>query len=378
MSVKKPKQNYKTVIPNDVWVIIGSFADVVTLRHILNLSTSIQREIIAFLSKNQNFKPIFDDIFQSEPTEPWIGFKSYETNIPFMIFLNKFFNYGIKFPIEDKYIPWLFKLEEQYPETCRVPLVRLILTDARCVGERFFAVVRNAMTCGTDEYAKVFLDNTTIDLNNSVYYFFQEYNLDRLKLIMNHPRIDINKICTLGDMIVHGKESVKIVKFLLEDGRLDPGANDNSAIYRAVMNCHTEIVVLLLADKRVDPSKANVWNAVRSDITDLIDICLKDGRFDPSVEDHSAFIEAISKGHTHLVTEFLKHPNVDPSSNDNAGLKRALQNKNGEIVQLLVQDPRFKMNKQAVEKLKNSKGLKNKRLKAVKMIHAALQEYLNK
>jgi len=46
----------------------------------------------------------------------------------------------------------------------------------------------------------------------------------------------------------------EIVKLLLADKRVDPSTNNNSAISYASKKGHTEIVKLLLNDKRVDPS----------------------------------------------------------------------------------------------------------------------------
>src|SRR5215217_300964 len=44
----------------------------------------------------------------------------------------------------------------------------------------------------------------------------------------------------------------EVVKMLLADERVDPSANNNSAIQGASMKGHLEIVELLLADERVD------------------------------------------------------------------------------------------------------------------------------
>lgn len=44
------------------------------------------------------------------------------------------------------------------------------------------------------------------------------------------------------------------VRMLLEDGRADPGIQNNVCLMIACYNGHTEIVRLLLADPRVDPT----------------------------------------------------------------------------------------------------------------------------
>jgi hypothetical protein len=46
----------------------------------------------------------------------------------------------------------------------------------------------------------------------------------------------------------------KIVELLLLDPRVDPSANNNYAIQKAVSNGNAEIVEMLLTNERVDPS----------------------------------------------------------------------------------------------------------------------------
>ncbi|KAI8891846.1 hypothetical protein BC833DRAFT_613173 [Globomyces pollinis-pini] len=45
---------------------------------------------------------------------------------------------------------------------------------------------------------------------------------------------------------------------LLEDGRLDPSANDNDTIYWASSNGYFELVKKLLNDERMDPSGGKI------------------------------------------------------------------------------------------------------------------------
>jgi len=47
------------------------------------------------------------------------------------------------------------------------------------------------------------------------------------------------------------------VKILLSDKRIDPTADDNTAIRWASAKGHVEVVKILLSDKRVDPTAGN-------------------------------------------------------------------------------------------------------------------------
>ena len=44
---------------------------------------------------------------------------------------------------------------------------------------------------------------------------------------------------------------MEVVRLLLQNARVGPSANDNSAIKRACENGHVEVVLLLLQDERV-------------------------------------------------------------------------------------------------------------------------------
>lgn len=48
-----------------------------------------------------------------------------------------------------------------------------------------------------------------------------------------------------------------ILRILLDDSRLDPGMNDNSALVYAVQRGHENIIDMLISDPRVDPSARN-------------------------------------------------------------------------------------------------------------------------
>src|SRR3972149_6208605 len=50
------------------------------------------------------------------------------------------------------------------------------------------------------------------------------------------------------------KGDSEVVKLLLADPRVDPSANDNNATHEASKNGHEKVVKLLLAHPRVDPS----------------------------------------------------------------------------------------------------------------------------
>ena len=63
---------------------------------------------------------------------------------------------------------------------------------------------------------------------------------------------------------------------------------------------------------------------------------LADPRVDPSAENNSAIISACVNGHTKIVELLLHDPRVDPSANDNCPITWASKEGHTEIVNLLL------------------------------------------
>jgi hypothetical protein len=80
---------------------------------------------------------------------------------------------------------------------------------------------------------------------------------------------------------------VEVVKLLLADPRVDPSANDDEAFNDACMDGHVEIVTLLLADTRVNPSANDdeaVQSACRDGSVEVVTLLLADSRVNPSLD----------------------------------------------------------------------------------------------
>ena len=74
---------------------------------------------------------------------------------------------------------------------------------------------------------------------------------DMMRLLLDDKRVDpFDRNIQTASFYGH----VEIVRLLLEDKRVDPGANDNYAIRFASEEGHVEVVRLLIKDKRADPA----------------------------------------------------------------------------------------------------------------------------
>lgn len=88
------------------------------------------------------------------------------------------------------------------------------------------------------------------------------------------------------------------VKSLLRQGA-DPSYNDNESLVLAICCCSIDIVKIILADKRVDPTNimkdGDVRLCVLYDI-DILNILIADGRVDFSVKNRRAIFVAKRDG----------------------------------------------------------------------------------
>ncbi|KAJ2985413.1 hypothetical protein HDV02_000577, partial [Globomyces sp. JEL0801] len=114
---------------------------------------------------------------------------------------------------------------------------------------------------------------------------------------------------------------------------------DNALINAATFG-HQEIVTLLLASSKVDPSALNysaLTRASRNGHSGIVEIMLRDSRVN-SRNTIPAFLEAVNSGRTDIVKIFLNDPDVDPSAQNNAALILATRNGYQVIVEMLKND----------------------------------------
>jgi ankyrin repeat protein len=148
-----------------------------------------------------------------------------------------------------------------------------------------------------------------------------------------------------------------VVELLLQDKRVDPSVRNNYAIRWASKYGHTDVVELLLQDKRVDPSDGDneaILYASEKGHTEIVRMLLKDSRVDPSDWDNSAILYASKNGHTEIVKLLLQDKRVDPSAYDNEAIRLASLKGYTEIVELL---------KKHVAKLEVSESISESKIK---------------
>ncbi|KKK52658.1 hypothetical protein LCGC14_3102700, partial [marine sediment metagenome] len=143
-----------------------------------------------------------------------------------------------------------------------------------------------------------------------------------VKLLLADGRVDPTADNNWAFRLSSKKGHTDVVRLLLEDGRADPTSDNNLAIQLSCKNGHTDVVKLLLADGRADPSASNnKWGGIsfltgrpadpaaygnnlaiqlssRNGHTDVVRLLLADGRADPTANDSYALQWSISFWHT--------------------------------------------------------------------------------
>ena len=183
------------------------------------------------------------------------------------------------------------------------------------------------------------INNINYDLTGAI----KNAYVETVELLLTDPNVDtLVNPPTDAIMVASAYGHANIVKILLADSRIDPSACDNESVIIASMCGHTDIVKLLLADPRVDPSINNepIIEAASGGHTDIVKLLLKDPRVDPSFNNNYAIRSASRNGYYKIVKLLLKDPRINPSAKNNYAIKWALENGHTKVVRILLADKR--------------------------------------
>jgi hypothetical protein len=160
------------------------------------------------------------------------------------------------------------------------------------------------------------------EITKEIILFKKEYGNEINKYQNNYDELFIN-LCKYGTSKASGtKNEVEIVKLLLKDPKINPGARDNEAFIQAccfgtskASFASVEIVKLLLKDPRVDPSARNneafIVACYYYGRIEIVKILLNDHRVDPSANDNQAIILACYYGYLEIVKLLLSDSRVN-------------------------------------------------------------------
>jgi ankyrin repeat protein len=114
------------------------------------------------------------------------------------------------------------------------------------------------------------------------------------------------------------KNDIEAVILLLSNADLNPSYNDNEGIKIAAQYGYTEIVKLLLEDKRITNLDKNssgdpIGFACLHGHLEVVKLLINDPRNNPNNDNNIALHAAIDRGFSDIVELLLKDKRVDPS-----------------------------------------------------------------
>jgi hypothetical protein len=184
-------------------------------------------------------------------------------------------------------------------------------------------------------------DERIADLNS--HFVYGNSNKEIVKLLLADPRCDPSHGHFVMNAIHRGRTSA--LECLLLDKRVDPSKENNQAFRNAIDMGYLCMAQMLLRHPKVDPTDAQnsaLISAAERGYIDILKVLLEDTRIDPSAQGNEAIIVASANGHLEIVNLLLADSRVNPACRRNRALNRAIKNGNHDVVQRLLADPRVR------------------------------------
>ncbi|KAJ3207398.1 hypothetical protein HDU67_007504 [Dinochytrium kinnereticum] len=174
--------------------------------------------------------------------------------------------------------------------------VKALLQDPRTDPEDTDGDHPLAIACqlGRRDIVKILLaDSRTRVAQRSLQLLLLAMDPKIIKALLRHPNFDIAMAGPPGLTFHVSAGNIKAVKVLLSDSRINPGADENSALYQAVVHCHKEIVKLLLSDQRVNAADANNRAIISARSAEILEFLLKRPEVRPSARENILFLHLL-------------------------------------------------------------------------------------
>ncbi|CAH6419537.1 Hypothetical protein POVR2_LOCUS41 [uncultured virus] len=140
------------------------------------------------------------------------------------------------------------------------------------------------------------------------------------KVVLSHPSlgdsIDLTRITSDPLVRAVGSDNIETVRLLLADPRLDRMIRTSYAMSVAISDCHMDIAMLLIADKRAPISHNTILMACQSDQLEVIEKLVADPRVDIGDNDNKLLEVAMSRGHLEIAQLLLAQDRVHEVERD--------------------------------------------------------------
>jgi ankyrin repeat protein len=134
------------------------------------------------------------------------------------------------------------------------------------------------------------------------------------QLLVKHPLVSPSGSRNESICLASGLGHVEIFTLLLEHG-VDITTRDNQAMKNACTKGHVQILKLILADPRVDPSFSNnvaLLLACKGGHVPIVQLLLQDDRIDPSLNRNEALLNAVACNQWQVVKVLIEDGRIDP------------------------------------------------------------------
>ena len=227
--------------------------------------------------------------------------------------------------------------------------------------------IKFASDHGYDEIVEILLTNPKVGPhaqdNYSIRYASGNGHDKVVALLLKDPRVDPTVQNNNALKCAARNGHTEVVKLLLQDSRVDPNSAQNNPLKLAAENNQINMVMLLLSDPRVvpddfifrwaiDKGHSNVVSKILESLspeinaalvtslykgyTEIVKLLLADERVDPTWNDNKAIRVASKKGYTEIVKRLLSDSRVNPEAFDNEAIKSAYKNNHIEVIKLLI------------------------------------------
>ena len=191
------------------------------------------------------------------------------------------------------------------------------------------------------------VSNEATNMLNSIFRQFIKSNShpDMIKLLLQDPRVDPSLNNNSAIDLAIKNNNIENVKLLLSDSRISLITSSN-AIQFAIMRGHLEVVKLLLADTKVAFDNKYLFWAAKSFQIEIVKLLLLDPRVNPSSDSNYLIRELCMYQYTsdplvQIIKLLLQDPRVDPSFDNNILIRSMGSDTQIDVVKLLLQDPRI-------------------------------------
>ncbi|KAJ1553031.1 hypothetical protein HK096_009498, partial [Nowakowskiella sp. JEL0078] len=247
--------------------------------------------------------------------------------------------YPFKLMLKDSRIPIrrFPRLLSQAPVTLEI--ANLLLSDERIdpSSEDNFSI-RCASADGHVEVVKLLLADPRVDpsanYNYAIEHASEKGHAAIVKLLLADYRVHQSLEFDYALERASQNGHVEVVKVLLADARVDPSNNGYCSIVLASSYGHAEVLKLLLAD---GIRSSHLSSSLPEPLISLI---IESMRESMNIGLDNAMLGASSFGNLEVVKVLIADSRVDPSSRNNKALHRASENGHVEIVKLLLADSR--------------------------------------